>query len=343
MSEDMKRIISEESKQKVALQEIDINKIDIIKYKVNCIKAHVHEINEVFTIYEKCNKNDEIINEIGQLYITLYEKNKNEVPGLLELKASIEEFIKDEQSKYIKNLEQSLSLKDTELYSYSKDIQELRKNIEELRQKDEEKSTQINELKKNDKKKSQEIDELEKNDKKKSQEIAKLEENDKKKSREINELKKKMNYIEPIVISLISRKIINYCICKILDNYKKLISIRLIHSEGKEPTYKISFINSVKKVKINDANKLLNTLFDKKQTYNEDSHLEGKDLPPFITDIWEVAKKNFNLDKTELLSFDDIITDDIKSGFNFGAHDLSVNDYLKNVNFTEFGEFVESK
>ena len=46
-----------------------------------------------------------------------------------------------------------------------------------------------------------------------------------------------------------------------------------------------------------------------------------------------MAKKNFNLEKNELLAFDGIITDDIKSGFNFGAHDLSVNDYLKNADF----------
>ena len=36
-------------------------------------------------------------------------------------------------------------------------------------------------------------------------------------------------------------------------------------------------------------------------------------------------------------AFDGIITQDIKSGFDFGAHDLSVNDYLKNANLQEFG------
>ena len=96
-------------------------------------------------------------------------------------------------------------------------------------------------------------------------------------------------------------------------------------------------MENVKDVNFHEANKLLNTLFDKKQFYNEDSHLVGKELPSFITDVWELAKKNFNFEKNESLAFDRIISEDIKSGFNFGAHDLSVNDYLKNANLQEFG------
>ena len=38
---------------------------------------------------------------------------------------------------------------------------------------------------------------------------------------EIKNLKIKVDFMEPIVLSLISRKIINYSVIKILQNYKK--------------------------------------------------------------------------------------------------------------------------
>ena len=96
-------------------------------------------------------------------------------------------------------------------------------------------------------------------------------------------------------------------------------------------------MNEVKK---DDANDFLDTLFEKKKLYNADSHLEGKELPCFIPDIWDMVKKNINLGKKELEdAFDGIITQDIKSGFNFGAHDLSVTDYLKDAKLEEFGNW----
>ena len=370
MSEDMKRVISEESNQKASLQKENKSQINNNKYKLFCVKAHVHKMKEVLDIYDKCKDNDEIINEIEKLYKRLINE-KNEVPELLALKDYIEEFVRNEKSKIdFKNLEKNVALKDTQLYLYSKEIQELKNNsekqsakINELQTIVEEKSTEIQELKNNSEKqsakinelqtiveeKSTEIQELKNNSEKQSAKINELERKDEEKSTKINELEKnveelnkKIDFIEPIVISLISRKVINYCICKILDKYKKKISIFLSYNERKEPKYKISFLENVKEVDIHDANKLLDTLFDKKQFYNEDSHLVGKELPSFITDVWELAKKNFNFEKTESLAFDLIISEDIKSGFNFGARDLSVNDYLKNAKREDFGLFVEN-
>ena len=113
----MKRVISGESNHKIALQKEGIKKIDEIKYKIYCIQAQAYKIIEFLNIYDNCHDNDEIIKKIEKLHLTLYEKNKKEVPELFKLKAFIEEFINNEKSKYVKNLEQSLSLKDTELYS----------------------------------------------------------------------------------------------------------------------------------------------------------------------------------------------------------------------------------
>ena len=127
-----------------------------------------------------------------------------------------------------------------------------------------------------------------------------------------------------------------------MNNYKKKISITVEYDDKNKQKYNISFLDSVNEVKMVDANNLLDMLFEKKTLYNVDSHLEGKELPSFIKDIWTLVKKNLNFDKKELVdAFDGIITEDIKSGFNLGAHDLSVNDYLKNVNREEFGSFNE--
>ena len=91
-----------------------------------------------------------------------------------------------------------------------------------------------------------------------------------------------------------------------------------------------------------DANILLNDLFKIKSSYNPDSHLEGKTIAPFITDIWDFVEKNIKFDKKEeLVWFNKIITKDLKSGFIFSESEVSVKDYLKTVNTKEFGEFQE--
>ena len=321
MLEDMRRIITSESNQKVSLQEKDIiNKMTNNKYKTLCIRAQAHKIdiiNKVLDIYNKCNNNNEIFNEIKKLY-----ENNSKVDELLVLQDLVQEYLKNEErEKYTKNLEKSMALKDTELYSNSKDIQELKTNINTLIVKNNKLEEKVNELKQKDIKNSNEINKL------------------KKKADKFTE---KLDFMEPILISLISRKVINYSICKILNNYKKKISITVEYDDKNKQKYNISFLDSVNEVKMVDANNLLDMLFEKKTLYNVDSHLEGKELPSFIPDIWDLVKKNFNFQKKELVdAFDGIITEDIKSGFNLGAHDLSVNDYLKNVNREEFGSFNE--
>ena len=53
-----------------------------------------------------------------------------------------------------------------------------------------------------------------------------------------------------------------------------------------------------------------------------------------------MVKKSINFGKKELEdAFDGIITQDIKSGFYFGTHDLSVTDYFKDVKLEEFGNW----
>ena len=312
MVNNMRRFLSAESNDKVSLQEKDNNKMTQIKYRTLCVRAGVQKIEDVLNIYDKCKDNEEIVQTIEKL-----NKDNEKILVLLDL---VQDYIKIEESeKQKKKLEKALALKDTELFSNSKGIKALENNINELRRK-------TNELETKDKEKTKEVNALKKKDEKNTKEINAL-------TQEINTLKKKVDYIEPIVIALISRKVINYSICKICDKYRTKISIVVNSNNRNEPNYKISFIDSVNEVNKDDANEFLDFLFDKKSLFNFDSHLEGKKQPPFITDIWELVKNNLNFEKKELMEvFDKIITEEIKSGFDFGAHDLSINDYLKNEN-----------
>jgi hypothetical protein len=126
-----------------------------VKYRILCIRAHVHENIDILNIYDKCNNNDEIIDKIEKLY-----KNNSKNSDLLVLKDLVQDYLTIEKSeKNTKLLENSIALKDTELYSNSIDIQELKENINGL-------LIKANELETKDKNKTKEINELEKKIKK---------------------------------------------------------------------------------------------------------------------------------------------------------------------------------
>ena len=122
MNNDIRRVLSGESNHKLSLQEKENNKMTNAKYKVLCIRAHAHEIKDAFGIYNKWENNTLIINEIEKLY-----KNNNKTE-LIVLKDIVQESLKTQEfENYRKSFDKTIALKDTELYSYSKDIQELKK------------------------------------------------------------------------------------------------------------------------------------------------------------------------------------------------------------------------
>ena len=143
--------------------------------------------------------------------------------------------------------------------------------------------------------------------------------------------------MEPIALSLICRKAINHCIIKILKKYKNKIKASKIVLNIYF-NYKIEFIDSVNNISIDNLNRFIDNMFSKKDVFNQDTHLNNKDSPKFINDLWNQVKKNLKLDKTENNIFDAMITTDIKSCFNFGSEDLSVTKYLKNIDINEFGK-----
>ena len=99
MMNDIRRVLSGESNHKLSLQEKDNNKMTNVKYKVLCIRAHAHEMKDVLGIYDKCQNNTEIINEIEKLC-----KNTNK-PELLALQDIVQEYLKiQELENYLKKL-----------------------------------------------------------------------------------------------------------------------------------------------------------------------------------------------------------------------------------------------
>ena len=61
-----------------------------------------------------------------------------------------------------------------------------------------------------------------------------------------------------------------------------------------------------------NLNGLINYLFSRKNELNKVFNLIGKQLPPFIEDLWEKVKILINLNKDDKTSFDAIITQEIK-------------------------------
>ena len=150
-------------------------------------------------------------------------------------------------------------------------------------------------------------------------------------------LKGKVEFMEPIVLSLICRKAINHSIIKILENNKSKIKVTKIVANN-EFKYKIEFIDSVNNISKDKLNEFIDSIFAKKDIFNQDSHLINKNIPNYINDLWGQIKKILKLNQNEQIIFDSIITTDIKSCFNFGGEDLSVTNYLKNVDINEFGK-----
>ena len=195
-----KHLILKKSKPK-KIQEDNDSSNGYIKFGIylSCLNdddQYYHKfLKGILKYFKLCFENDYLYQYLQQY------KNNSKNSELFVLQDLVQDYLKIEKSeKYIKVLEKSIPLKDTEIYSNSKDIQELKENINGL-------LITTNELEIKDKNKSKEINELKKKDEEKS--------------KEIKELKKRVDFIEPIVISLICRKAINYCICKILDKYNQ--------------------------------------------------------------------------------------------------------------------------
>ena len=131
----------------------------------------------------------------------------------------------------------------------------------------------------------------------------------------------KLEFMEKIVYSSLSRKVIKHCIKKILSKYKDSI---IIQKDEKEEADKIFFIKDINKVPLKEANDLIDLLYAKKDICNDFVHFKGVKQPKFIDDVWELVLNFIELNDKEKDTFNKIITNDIKESFKFSQEDFRV-------------------
>ena len=131
----------------------------------------------------------------------------------------------------------------------------------------------------------------------------------------------KLEFMQKIVYSSLSRKVIKHCIKKILSKYKDCI---IIQKDKKEEADKIFFIKDINKVPLKEANDLIDLLYAKKDICNDFVHFKGVKQPKFIDDVWELVLNFIELNDKEKDTFNKIITNDIKESFKFSQEDFRV-------------------
>ena len=208
---DINRVISENSqKEKNNDSEKDKNKIPNPKFGVFLIKSNLYKNQEIKSIYDKCKNNDEILKEVNNLL----ESNANGIEdeffaNLTLLKDKIEKFM--EKEKNMAKLEKTIADNNILLSYGQKQIRDLTKENNELYGIKEEfgklkndNNNLLNKVKKLERKNSEFIQKIDKLETKNSEFIQKID----KLENEVKNLKEKVDYLEPIVLSLISRKVI---------------------------------------------------------------------------------------------------------------------------------------
>ena len=317
MLNDMNRVISKESNNSEKPDKKGENKI-IDKMPKNNFRAYafqceLHTSAEILKIYDDSATDDEIALKIDSLIVN----NKHDDNfQLMLLKDNIENYLRskvmEKRLEQLENFQEEISKDKAEHYFITKMLQDYEK------EKEKEKIIEI------------EIEKIKKENAEMKSEINKL-------NNSVSILEKKVNFMEPVMFSLICRRAKNYCMLKVLEKYKNKIKVTMRYNDYGKKDYKITFIDNVNKISIEESNKLIDILFDKKDEYNDDFLLAGKNIPDFYKNIWNIVKQRFNLEKNELIAFDTIFDDKIRSEFNFGEEDISISDYLKGKDLKEFG------
>ena len=290
MLNDINRIIFEDSQKNInGISENIMNKMTSEKFEFFLIKAHLLNNKEIKKIYENSKSNDEILKVINEnIVIEKDNKESDLYYNLIILREDIEAFIQKEKddiefAQMKKSNEENIAqinYNKTTIAKLTKENQDLYKMKEEMKELKEEKGRMINN-----------INNL---------------------NTRVNTLETKVNFMEPIVLSIITRKAVNYAIIQILKNYKKSIQVTQQTLENGDFNYTIKFIDSVNGVTKENLNGFINYLFSRKDELNKVSNLTGKQLSPFIEDLWEKVEAFLNLNKDDKTSFDATITKEIK-------------------------------
>ena len=339
MLADIKRVISEYSNEienKTLKESKNIMRRDI--YRAFIVGAFLRTNEEAKNIYDKCKNNDEILSEVNKLINKANEdKNEELYDYLLLLKTNIENYLEKEKENLTKaDLEKSLSKSNEENYLHlmnindlkeeNKDLKQIKEEVSKLKQDNNRLNTIVINLETSKKNKETTIKNYETTINNlattvnnhettiKNQEttIKNYETTINNHEAKINELNEKVGFMEPIVTSLICRKALNHAIIQILQKNKKDLKVERHDLSNNDYTYDITFIDSVNNISKEELNNLINKIFNKKDKFNDDSHLIQKDLPSFIHDVWEKVIQHLELNENELAAFNAIITNEIK-------------------------------
>ena len=153
----------------------------------------------------------------------------------------------NEQKKDIVNLNKDKIDKDSKINNLNKDIENLKNDKID-------KEAQINNL-------NTQVDNLNKDKIDKDKKIRAQED-------KISNLQKKVDYMEVILNSLISRKVIKHCINQIINKYKS--SIKMIKKTKTEANgeinefFYIQVINNINSVSVKQSQDLIDLLYEKK-------------------------------------------------------------------------------
>ena len=215
-----------------------------------------------------------------------------------------------------------------QINSLSDQVNEQKKDIENLKKDKIDKEAQINNL-------NTQVDNLNKDKIDKDKKISELNKDkidkDKKiraQEDKISNLQKKVDYMEVILNSLISRKVIKHCINQIINKYKS--SIKMIKKTKTEANgeinefFYIQVINNINSVPVKQSQDLIDLLYEKKDIYNNCVHFVGKEKPYFIDDVWGAVINFLELTEENKAIFNKIITKDIKDSFIFSQKDIKI-------------------
>ena len=234
----------------------------------------------------------------------------------------------NEQKKDIVNLNKDKIDKDSKINNLNKDIENLKKDkidkeaqinnlntqVDNLNKDKIDKEAQINNL-------NTQVDNLNKDKIDKDKKIRAQED-------KISNLQKKVDYMEVILNSLISRKVIKHCINQIINKYKS--SIKMIKKTKTEANgeinefFYIQVINNINSVPVKQSQDLIDLLYEKKDIYNNCVHFVGKEKPYFIDDVWGAVINFLELTEENKAIFNKIITKDIKDSFIFSQKDIKI-------------------
>ena len=227
------------------------------------VKADFAEDQTLLKIYEEAPGNQEIISRINKLSMKKYSKiiiYMNEYTRycaqINSLSDQVNELKKDKIDKdsKINNLNKDIENLKNDKIDKEAQINNLNTQVDNLNKDKIDKEAQINNL-------NTQVDNLNKDKIDKDKKIRAQED-------KISNLQKKVDYMEVILNSLISRKVIKHCINQIINKYKS--SIKMIKKTKTEANgeinefFYIQVINNINSVSVKQSQDLIDLLYEKK-------------------------------------------------------------------------------